>query len=359
MRGITNSTIEKTLGGITPADPAWREKARARIATLTMRPWALGRLLDLSVDLAGMTRSLTPVVARRVVVVMAGDHGVVAEGVSAFPQEVTVQMVQNFVGGGAGINVLADQAGARVVVVDVGVAGDLNGLVRSDLIYSRRVAPGTGNIAVGPAMSREQALCAVATGIDIAADLADASDLFVTGEMGIGNTTPSSAIVSLLCGISPDEAMGSGTGLDARDHQKKSAVVSRSLAVNRPSPSDPIDILAKVGGFEIGAIAGLILGAAAQCKPVLIDGFISTAGALLAQGLAPASTDYMIAAHRSAEPGHDAALLRLDKRPLLDLGLRLGEGTGAALAMHLVEVAVRVLSRMATFEEAGVSGADG
>lgn len=347
--------IDETVRGIVPPDPFWRENAKARIATLTMPPWALGRLLDLAVDLAGMTRSLDPPVARRVLVVMAGDHGVVEEGVSAFPQEVTIQMLHNFARGGAGVNVLTEQAGARVVVVDAGVAGDTSDLAAAGALVDRRVAPGTANIATGPAMRRDQAVRAVEAGIEIARELADTSDLYATGEMGIGNTTPSSAIAAVLCGISPEQATGCGTGLSENERIRKAHIVARAIACNRPDPADPIDVLAKIGGYEIGAIAGLILGAAAQRKPVLIDGFISTAGALLAQGLCPESAGYMIAAHQSAEPGHEAALERLGKKPLLELGMRLGEGTGAALAMHLLEAAVRILTRMATFGEAGIS----
>jgi nicotinate-nucleotide--dimethylbenzimidazole phosphoribosyltransferase len=319
-----------------------------------MPHWALGRLLDLAVDLAGMTRTLEPPLERKVVFVMAGDHGVTEEGVSAYSSEVTVQMIHNFVQGGAGINVLAEQAGARVVVVDAGVAGDLSDLVESGQILSRRIAPGTDNIARGPAMSRPQAILSVETGIQTALDFSSETDLYATGEMGIGNTTPSSAIVSVLCGLSPDDASGCGTGIAETERQWKGQIIDRAIKTNRPDPADALDVLAKVGGFEIGAIAGLILGAAVRRKPVLVDGFISTAGALLAQGLCPASADYMIAAHRSVEPGHQAALAKLKKKPLLDMEMRLGEGTGAALAMHLVEAAVRVMTRMATFEQAGV-----
>ena len=348
--------LEETIAAIRPADAAWRDKARRRIATLTMPPGAMGRLLDLATDLAGITRSLAPPVGRRTVVVMAGDHGVVDEGVSAFPREVTVQMIRNFVAGGAGVNVLAAQAGARVVVADVGVAGDLGDLATSGAVLSRRIAPGTANIARGAAMSGEQAVRSVETGMEIAAELAGETDVVATGEMGIGNTTPSSAIVSVLCGAPPESVTGSGTGIDEATRRHKARVVERAIQHNRPDRADPLDVLAKVGGYEIGAIAGLILGAAAAGKPVLIDGFISTAGALLARGLCPRAIDYMIASHRSAEAGHDAALAALGKTPLLDLGLRLGEGTGAVLAMHLMEAAARILKNMATFEEAGISG---
>jgi nicotinate-nucleotide--dimethylbenzimidazole phosphoribosyltransferase len=344
------------LRAIRPRDEQARRRARARLEQLTMPYWALGRLMDLAEDLAGITGVAQPATARRTVVVMAGDHGVAAEGVSKYPVEVTVQMVLNFVRGGAAANAMARVVGARVVVVDMGVAGELPAEAAAVVLH-RRVAAGTGNIAQGPAMTREQAIQALEAGIGIAADLDATTDLFATGEMGIANTTPSSAIVSALCGCSPAGVTGAGTGIDEPQRQHKIAVVERALAVNRPDPNDGLDVLARVGGFEIAGLAGLILGAAARRKPVLIDGFISTAAALIAQALAPDSADAMIAAHQSVEPGHRAALAKLGKRPLLDLGMRLGEGTGATLAMGLVEAAARLLSDVATFEEAAVSQA--
>lgn len=354
--GAAGPLIAATTGRILPVDRAWRQKAVQRIRSLAMPPWALGRLLDLAVDLAGITRSLAPAVGRRTVVVMAGDHGVTVEGVSAFPQEVTMQMIGNFARGGAAVNVLAAQAGARVVVADVGVAGNPGDLPQSAVVLSRRIAPGTANIAAGPAMSRDQALRAVAAGIEVTSELGDTTDVYATGEMGIGNTTPSSAIVAVLAGCEPQAVTGYGTGVDEETRLHKARVVARAIARNRPDPADPVDVLSKVGGYEIGAIAGLILGAAAQRKPVLIDGFISTAGALLARDLCPTAAGYMIASHRSIEPGHAVALQLLGKQPLLELDLRLGEGTGAVLAFHLVEAAVRILAGMATFDEAGISG---
>lgn len=355
MKETHPNFTEETVHSIAPADPAWREKAKARINTLTMPPWALGRLLNLAVDLAGMTRSLTPAVDRRAVVVMAGDHGVVSEGVSAYPNEVTVQMIHNFAKGGAGINVLSKQAKARVFVVDVGVAGNLDDLVKTGAVISRRIGSGTHNMADGPAMSREDAIRSIEVGIQIAKELSPTTDLFATGEMGIGNTTPSSAIVAVLCDIAPEFVTGCGTGIDENKRLKKAQIITRSLMTNCPDPADPIDVLSKVGGYEIGAIAGLILGCASEKKPVLVDGFISTAAALIAQSLCQSSTDYMIASHQSVEPGHIVAWSKLKKHPLLDLNLRLGEGTGAVLAMHLVEAAVRILTQMATFDEAGVT----
>ncbi|MEI7958103.1 MAG: nicotinate-nucleotide--dimethylbenzimidazole phosphoribosyltransferase [Verrucomicrobiota bacterium] len=340
-----------------PQDAGCRAAAHARLEQLTMPHWALGRLMDLAEDLAGITRSMQPPVARKAVVVMAGDHGVAASGVSQYPQEVTVQMIHNFVNGGAGCNALARQVGSQVIVVDAGVAGDLSALVEAGKIVSKRVAPGTANMHTGPAMSREEAIRSIEAGIEVAFSLADSIDVFATGEMGIGNTTPSSAIVAVLTGTEVEELTGRGTGIDDARLQNKIAVIKEALRVNQPDPTDALDVLAKVGGFEIGAIAGLILGAAALKKPVLVDGFITTAGALIAQGLSPVSAQYMIAAHRSVEPGHRAAQERLGKVPLLDLNLRLGEGTGAVLAMNLVEASARVLTDVATFAEASVSTA--
>ena len=355
---MTVSLLETTLAAIRPHDKTWRARATERLDQLTMPHWALGRLMDLAVDLSGMTRSMKPPVKRKAVVTMAGDHGVVAEGVSKYPQEVTAQMVQNFVHGGAGINALARLVDAEVVVVDMGVAGDLSGLVESGKIMGKCIAAGTANMAVGPAMTPEQATAAVEAGIEIAQNLAQRIDVFGTGDMGIGNTTPSTAIAAVITGKSVAELAGRGTGIDDEQLRTKISVIEQSLKCNKPDASDGLDILAKVGGFEIGGIAGLILGAAAQRKPVVIDGFISTAGALIAQLLEPRAADYMIAAHRSMEPGHKAMQEVLGKNPLLDLDLRLGEGTGAALAMNLLEAAVRILTEVATFEEAHVAEAN-
>ncbi len=349
--------LRATLARIVPQDADWRARAKARLDQLIMPHWALGRLMDLAMDLAGITRSMTPPVERKTIVTMAADHGVAAEGVSKYPQEVTAQMVLGFVGGMAGINALARLAGARVIVVDMGVAADLTPLVEAGNIVDKKVARGTGNIARGPAMSREQAVRAIEAGIEIVDQWADSTDVFGTGDMGIANTTPSTAVTAALTGLPVAELTGRGTGIDDAQLAKKIAVVEAALKVNQPDPSDALDVLAKVGGFEIGGIAGVVLGAAARQKPVVVDGFISTAGALLAQLLCPASAEYVIAAHRSAEQGHAAMHARLGKEPLLNLGLRLGEGTGAALAMHLVEAAQRILTEVATFDEAHVSKA--
>jgi len=351
------SLLETTVENIAPQDDAAREKAKARLDQLTMPHWALGRLMDLALDLAGMTRSVKPPVAGKTIIIMAGDHGVAAEGVSKYPQEVTAQMVRNFVAGGAGINALARVAGARVVVADMGVAGDVSDLAEAGKLIARPVGPGTANMAAGPAMTREEARQAVEAGIEIARDLADSTDVFGTGDMGIANTTPSSAVVAAITGAAVADVTGRGTGIDDGQLAHKIAVIEKALDVNKPDARDGLDVLAKVGGFEIGGVAGVILASAARRRPVLVDGFISTAGALIAHVLAPAATDYVIAAHRSVERGHAAMHAFLAKDPLLDLGLRLGEGTGAALAMNLVDAAVGVLTEVATFDEAQVSEA--
>ena len=351
------SLLDRTIRSICRQDQESRARAKAHLDQLVMPHWALGRLMDLAVELAGMTGSLRPRVARKTIVTMAGDHGVVAEGVSKYPQEVTAQMVAGFVSGRAGVNALARLNDTSVVVVDMGVASDLSPLAAAGQIISKRVASGTENMAAGPAMSREQAVCAIEAGIEIAEELDETVDVFGTGDMGIGNTTSSAAIASVMTGAAIAEVTGRGTGIDDRQLEQKIAVIQRALEINSPNPADGLDVLSKVGGFEIGGIAGLILAAAARRKPIVVDGFISTAGALIAHSLAPASADYIVAAHRSSENGHELMQQHLGKEPLLDLGMRLGEGTGAALAMNLVEAAARILTDVATFEEASVSRA--
>lgn len=350
--------LESTIRKIMRQDSAARKLARDRLEQLIMPHWALGRLMDLAEDLAGITGSLQPSVKRKTIVTMAGDHGVVSEGISAYPQEVTPQMVHGIVAGVAGVNALSRQAGATVVVVDMGVAGDLGDFAASGKMISKRIAAGTRNMAIGAAMSRDEAIRSIEAGIDIAVELGPSVDVFGTGDMGIGNTTPSSAIVSVLSGCSVADVTGRGTGINDSQMENKIRVIEKSIQVNQPDKNDGLDILSKVGGFEIGGIAGLILGAASLKKPVVVDGFISTAGALIAHSLAPVSAEYMIAAHRSMEQGHRIALDILGKKPLIDLDLRLGEGTGAALAMNFVEAAIRILTEVATFEEASVSTAD-
>lgn len=351
------SFLDSTFRKIYPQDHEYRQRAEERLNQLTMPHWALGDLMDLAVDLAGITRSMQPPVARKKVVVMVGDHGVTAEGVSKYPSEVTTQMVHNFIRGGAGINALARQAGAGVCVVDVGAVDDFAELVRDGKVVAKKIGRGTANMVYGPAMTRTHAVMAVEAGIEVANRLAAEVDVFGTGEMGIGNTTPSAAIAAVFTGKKVEELTGRGTGIDDARLRHKIAVIEKALSVNRPNAKDGLDVLAKVGGFEIGAIAGLIIGAAANRKPVIVDGFISTAGAMIAYSLEPFVRDYIICAHRSVEPGHGALLDKLQRRPLLDLNLRLGEGTGAALSMNLVEAAVAILTEVATFAEAGVTGA--
>lgn len=346
--------LEDILAQITPLDQQTMLAARTRQGILTKPQGSLGRLEELSIQMAGITGSPRPRLRHKVVLVMAGDHGVVNEGVSAFPQEVTPQMVANFLNGGAAINVLARHVGARVVVVDMGVAADMP---PHPGLQVRKIAHATGNIARGPAMSRAQALECLQTGAQVCLEQIQAGlDLLATGDMGIGNTTPSAAIACAVTGRPAEEIAGRGTGVDDRGMQRKIAAIRLALETNHPDPSDGVDLLAKLGGFEIGGLAGAILAAASQRRPVVIDGFISTAAAMIAVLLAPEARHYLIAAHTSMETGHHVMMDWLQVRPLLDLQMRLGEGTGAALAMSLVEASCKILDEMATFEEAGVAG---
>lgn len=348
--------LHKVIAEIKPVSREWRRQAKDYLGRLAIPPGSLGELLVLAEQLAGVKETLRPSVKRKVIVTMAGDHGVVHEGVSAFPQEVTPQMVNNFVMGGAAINMLAETAGASVVVVDMGVAADLSALAREGKILSYKIDHGTRNMARGPAMTRQQAQRALESGMEIAGRLVrDGAELLATGDMGIGNTTPSSAILAALSGRPARQVAGRGTGISDEALENKIQVIEKAIGVNRPDPKDPVDVLAKVGGFEIGGIAGVILGAAHHRVPVVVDGFISSAGALLAKALAPNSVEYMIAAHRSLEYGHQFMLEELGLNPLLNLNLRLGEGSGAALAMNIVESAARVINKMLTFEDAGVN----
>lgn len=345
--------LSNTVAMIKPLDKEAMAQAQARQDTLTKPPGSLGRLEQLSIQLGGIQGKAIPQIKRKAVITMAADHGVVAEKVGPWPQEVTAQMVHNFLRGGAGINVIARQVGVRVIVVDMGVATELE---RSPQLLSRKVAPGTRNIAVGPAMTAEQALKAIETGIEIvAAEVAKGLDIVGTGDMGIGNTSASSAICAVITGKSVAQVTGRGAGSNNEQLARKVEVIEKALLINCPDPKQPLDVLAKVGGFEIGGLAGVMLGAAAYRIPVVIDGFISGAAALIASGLAPGLKDYLIAAHVSAEPGHRFILEHLGLKPLLDMEMRLGEGTGAALGIFLAETSAKVLAEMATFAEAGVS----
>ncbi len=339
---------------ISPRDRELERRAWERQDRLTKPPRSLGRLEELSVLLASMQGRMEPRTERKAVFVFAADHGVAEEGVSKYPQEVTAQMVYNFLRGGAAINAIARVTGAKVIVVDIGVAADLE--PHPNLI-SKKVRKGTNNIAKGPAMTREEAERALDVGVELAWEEAERGlDLAAIGDMGIANTTPSAAVICALTGASPEEVVGRGTGIDDATLRRKVEVVKRSLEVNRPDPSDPLDVLHKVGGLEIGGLAGVILGCAAHRIPVVVDGFIATAAALVACALEPRARDYLFAGHLSAEKGHRIALERLGLWPILNLDMRLGEGTGAVLAMRVLEAAAAVLNEMATFEEAGVSG---
>jgi nicotinate-nucleotide--dimethylbenzimidazole phosphoribosyltransferase len=346
--------LERTLRAVAPVDRDATAKAQTRLDRKTKPRGSLGRLEELACRLAAVYGTADPALPSRAVVVMAADHGVADEGVSAYPQEVTAQMVKNFLTGGAAINVLARQHGARVVVADLGTKCPVS-LPR---VRACRLGAGTANFTRGPAMSRETAVRALEIGIGLAEELAEEGvGLLGVGDMGIGNTTASSAITAALTGLPPGQVTGRGTGIDDGRLSLKVDVVERALRVNRPDPADALDVLAKVGGFEIAGLAGVMLGAAVRRVPVLLDGFITGAAALAAVRLCPPVRDYLVASHRSIEPGHEAILGHLGLRPLLDLDLRLGEGTGAVLAMGLAEAALRILREMATFESAGVTDA--
>lgn len=348
--------LQEAIANIKPVDKIWREKARRHIDQLAIPLGSLGDLLDLAEQLSGIQETLKPSVGKKMVVTMAGDHGVVEEGISLCSQEVTPQMINNFVMGGASVNVLAEVADAGVTVVDMGVAADLSSLVQDGKIQSYKIAPGTRNIAREAAMTREQAIQALETGIEIAGNLAaDEVELLATGDMGIGNTTPSSAVLASLTGRPAAQVTGRGTGLSDEALAHKVRVIEKALTVNQPDGKDAIDVLSKVGGFEIGGIAGLILGAAYYRVPILIDGFISSAGALLAKDIAPDAVDYMIAAHQSMEYGHRFMLEELGLKPILNMNLRLGEGSGAALAMNIVESAAQAMCKMLTYQDSGVA----
>ncbi len=345
--------VKETLKRIKPVSPELLLQAQARLDNKTKPLGSLGRLEEFARRVVAISGKPDPDISRKVVYTFAGDHGVTEEGVSLFPREVTPQMVLNFLSGGAGVNVLARHVGADVRVVDVGVDYDFAGV--SGLIH-KKIAHGTKNFAKGPAMSRDEMLAALTVGIELADQCrVEGVGLVGTGEMGIGNTTPSSAIIAALSGKTVAEVTHRGTGIGDEALINKIRVIELGLALNKPDPRDPLDVLAKVGGLEIAAIAGLVLGCAANSVPVVIDGFISTAGALIASELHPHVRDYIFAAHQSVEIGHRFMLERIGAEPILDLQFRLGEGTGAALAMTLIEAGVKVLKEMATFEQAGVS----
>lgn len=348
-----NEKIEDTIQKIRPVNFKLMEKAQEKLNNLTKPQGSLGKLEDFARRIAGISGTLSLAIKRKVIFVMAGDHGVAEEGVSAFPQEVTFQMVYNFIRGGAGINVLAKHIGAEILVVDMGVAKEFppeKGLI------IKKVAYGTKNIAKGPAMSKDEAERAIITGIEVFEDELNRKgiDIVGLGEMGIANTTPSSAIVTCLTKSKVEEVTGRGTGIDKDQLKNKIRVIKQGIEVNCPDPEDGLDVLSKIGGFEIGGLVGCILAAASHRVPIVIDGFISCASALIAIKLAPLVKDYLFASHDSVEKGHNIALKNIGKVPMFDLDMRLGEGTGAALGISFIEAGVKILTQMATFKDAGV-----
>src|SRR5690349_16811082 len=349
----TASPIKSICGRINPLDQSWIEAARERQLTLTKPPTSLGRLEEVANQLAAIQQTTTPRVAKKRIYVVAGDHGVTAEGVSAYPREVTAQMVDNFLRGGAAINVLARHGEIEVKVVDASVDADLSG--RKGLIDLKNVR-GTANFARGPAMTNEEAERLILSGMELVQSAwAEGINLLGIGDMGIGNTTAASAITAALTGKDPAILTDRGTGVDDARLTRKIEVVRQALAVNQPDRFDAIDILVKVGGAEIAVMMGIVIGAAATRIPVVADGFISTAAAALAVTLCPNARGYLFVAHRSVEQGHTLLVDFVGIQPLLDLKMRLGEGTGAALAMHIIDASAKLLSEMATFAEAAVS----
>ncbi|MBU1181650.1 MAG: nicotinate-nucleotide--dimethylbenzimidazole phosphoribosyltransferase [Pseudomonadota bacterium] len=345
--------MKALIGNIRPVRTELYKIAQQRLDNLTKPPGSLGLLEEFARRLVAIYKTEMPEIPKKVVFTFAGDHGVAEEGVSAFPQAVTAQMVLNFIKGGAGINVLARHAGADVVVIDIGVKFDFNDLRG---LINRKVVYGTKNIALGPAMTHDEAVQCIEVGRVLAQEYADRGyRLFATGEMGIANTTPSSAIAAVITGKSVSDVTGKGTGIDEIALNNKIRIITKAISVNRPDPLDGLDVLAKIGGAEIGGIAGLCLGAAEKGIPVVIDGFISTAGALIAYTLNPDVADYLFAAHTSVEIGHQAMLAHMKLRPILNLDLRLGEGTGAALAMTIIDAGLKIYREMATFSDAGIS----
>ncbi|MBW1887771.1 MAG: nicotinate-nucleotide--dimethylbenzimidazole phosphoribosyltransferase [Deltaproteobacteria bacterium] len=344
--------LQKTLEQIEPISEEWVDKAWKRLDNLTKPRRSLGRLEEMAARVVAIRQEEVPEVAKKEVYVFVGDHDVVMEGVSAYPQEVTALMVKNFLAGGAGINVIARCAGASVNIIDMGMKEDLQD---SEGLIKRNIKRAAGNIARGPAMTREEAEKAIDVGIEMAnRAYENGTAMIATGEMGIGNTAPSSALFAALLPAKVIDVTGSGTGLDEGGLQHKVKVIEQALEINRKSLTDPVSILATLGGLEIAAICGLCLGGGARRMIVVVDGFISSAGALVAMRLNPKVRDYLFFSHQSSEKGHDTFFRMEGLQPILDLGLRLGEGTGAGLAMQIIENAVKIHNEMATFEEVGI-----
>lgn len=350
-------TIYEVMEAIVPVDASYYAEAQARLDNLTKPKGSLGRLEEIARRIVAISRNMKPSLKRKVIFTMAADHGVCEEGISAYPQEVTPQMVYNFLRGGAGINVLARHVGAEVIVVDMGVKAELRTKGEDKNFKDKKVAFGTKNFVREPAMTKVEAVKAVIGGMEVFQEAHADKEINIigVGDMGIGNTTSSSAIVAAITGEDAALVTGRGTGIDDASYSRKVEVIKKALFFHGPNPKDPIDVLSKVGGFEIGGIAGVILSAASKKVPVIVDGFIASCGALIAFELCPGVRDYLIFAHQSVEAGQLAILRRVDQKPLLNLEMRLGEGTGAALGIGMADAAVKIFNDMATFSEAGVS----
>ena len=351
-------SLENIINEIRPIDRQWIDQAKKRTSQLVMPTRALGELHNIAERMCAIQKSMTPRAGKKAVLVFAGDHGIMQEGVSPYPQEITGEMVRTFLKGGAGINAICRHVGADVTVVDMGIIPDFDPakIEGGEKLRVHKLGQGTANFAQGPAMSRKEAEEAVLFGFELAADLFEQGvQILGTGDMGLGNTSPSAAIGTLCTGRSLEIMVGRGTGVDDNGLEKKRSVIQKGIALNSPDPRDGLDVLAKVGGFEIGGIAGCMLAGAYYSRPVMVDGFISSAGALIAHSLCPQVIDYLFAGHCSEEQGHQAMLSFLELKPLLDLNMRLGEGTGGALAMSVIDAALRVFREVLTFEEAGVT----
>lgn len=368
---MISKKIEETIKRIKPLDKKIFEQTQKRLDNLTKPPGSLGRLEELAKQVVAITGKEKPELNNKVIFTLAGDHGVVEEGVSCYPKEVTPQMVYNFLRGGAGINVLARHIGAKVVVVNMGVAEEIKNQI-SNIKYfkNKKIGFGTKNFTKGPAMTEGEAVKSIEAGIELVEEelsngldpallgkafKKSGVDIIGTGDMGIGNTTPSAAITSVICGVDVEKVTGRGTGIDDKMLKNKISAIKNGIATNKPDRKNGIDVLSKIGGYEIGGLAGIILAGASHKIPVVIDGFISGAAALLSYTLQPAVAEYMIASHCSVEQGHNVILKYLGLKPVLDLNLRLGEGTGAALGINIVDASCKILTQMATFENAGVS----
>lgn len=336
-------------------DEAAMEEAQRRLDILSKPKDSLGKLEDFARKIAGITGLASPRIKNKIIFIMAADHGVAGEGVSLFPQEVTGQMIRNFLNGGAGVNVLARHAGCRVVITDVGAAEKIS--AANSGFVDKKIAFGTKDFVVGPAMSEDEAIASLRAGMQVFAEeyAKGRIDIAGLGEMGIANTTAASAITSCITGAKAEEVTGRGTGISDEKLKMKVEIIERAVRINNPDPKDPFDVLKKLGGFEIGALAGVVLAAAAKRVPVVVDGFITASAALIATQISPRAADYLFASHNSVEKGHAVALRWMGLEPMLDLKMRLGEGTGACIGISLIEAGVKILNEMATFEGAGVS----